>query len=993
MSGSVGCLAHVPQANFREFTQTVIGTLPDITMAKPFSSWTRLHSSTGCYTGGRLVASEWVHGECLLTVAGAELMALDIASGQAAPVDQPEQEEASAPTKAAASGGGDGAGAILAGDDISATAAAGSRAVCVHASGRLVVRDTASGAITRTIKAPASVVSCAAMDRSGRYVAVGTSTGTVGVWDAASGSATHSIKDGLPKPGHVTHVAFHPGAGLGMLLIGMESGHVALYDLMARRMAAVAGEHFSAVTGFAASPCGSGLVSAGRDGVLNIWATPAREAGARAAASLTLKGSIPAGASVEVLAPLHAAPGSQAEPACTTAFVTAGENGHAAQWCLSVKGGVPRLAKVGQLPLPPFLAAGSDASRAVVTAAALGMPAAARQAAAPPAPEDFASTLVLATAAHMLLVFDVAGDATSGTATVTPRHCLPGFNDQVLGAAPLPVWQAAAPPPPGPLAEALSSGQAAAVVTNSELVQLVDVRSNATTFMAGHSDMALCVAASADGAFIATGSKDATVRLWSTGTAECVGVGEGHVDGVGAVALPVKVATRGGAPLRAPAWLASAAKDLTLKVWRPTGRGRLEGAVTVKAHTKDINAIAVAPNDQLLATASADKSVKLWRLPDLQLVGTLTGHKRGVWSAAFSPTEQVLATASSDTTVRVWDLATTTCLTTLEGHGVSVLSLAWLPGGGHIASAAGDGTVKVWAVKGAECLHTAAAHEDRVWSVAVMPPREGAPTQLLTAGGDSAVHVWGDTTKEAVAEAAQEAAADAEKKQALFNAMFSRRYGDAIALCLDLGFRGRLRDIVMEVTSVGITPAQTVAKQPTPAPAVTGHLSEAAVGPLPTAWHAAVAGEVAALDGEAAEAALPLAPPPGAGSGKGAEHGIALLAAVLEGLSMDQLEALVGHVRSWVTQGRTAYIATLLLGLLLTTLPQAVLHAIPGLPHTVFAAAPYLKRHAQRYERLLQRSYVLGFLQAQGPGAGALGGAKRAASPEPAARDKKPRLA
>lgn len=145
----------------------------------------------------------------------------------------------------------------------------------------------------------------------------------------------------------------------------------------------------------------------------------------------------------------------------------------------------------------------------------------------------------------------------------------------------------------------------------------------------------------------------------------CLGVGTGHVGAVSAVALSRRVAA-GKTP-----FLVSAGADRLLKVWDLAGcvaaagrlhalagvNGSVDGGVdgsvdeakpealrasaAVLAHDKDVNSVAVAPNDSLVATGSQDKTAKVWRMPNLTPVATLRGHRRGVWSVEFSPVDQV----------------------------------------------------------------------------------------------------------------------------------------------------------------------------------------------------------------------------------------------------------------------------------------------------------------------------------------------------------------
>jgi WD40 repeat protein len=81
-----------------------------------------------------------------------------------------------------------------------------------------------------------------------------------------------------------------------------------------------------------------------------------------------------------------------------------------------------------------------------------------------------------------------------------------------------------------------------------------------------------------------------------------------------------------------------------------------------KAHEKDVNTVAVAPNDKLCASGSQDKTIKIWKTENLSLAGVLKGHKKGIWCVEFSPVDRCLASASGDRTIKLWSVADFTCL-------------------------------------------------------------------------------------------------------------------------------------------------------------------------------------------------------------------------------------------------------------------------------------------------------------------------------------------
>ncbi|KAH8778279.1 WD40-repeat-containing domain protein, partial [Hyaloscypha sp. PMI_1271] len=90
---------------------------------------------------------------------------------------------------------------------------------------------------------------------------------------------------------------------------------------------------------------------------------------------------------------------------------------------------------------------------------------------------------------------------------------------------------------------------------------------------------------------------------------------------------------------------------------------------TLEGHGGRVWSVAFSHDSELLASASDDKTVKVWDAATGTLRQTLEGHGGRVWSVAFSHDSELLASASDDKTVKVWDAATGTLRQTLEGYG------------------------------------------------------------------------------------------------------------------------------------------------------------------------------------------------------------------------------------------------------------------------------------------------------------------------------------
>ncbi|KAL3146439.1 hypothetical protein ABBQ32_003118 [Trebouxia sp. C0010 RCD-2024] len=718
--------------------------------------------------------------------------------------------------------------------------------------------DVEQGTCLRSWKGHRAPVLHMAVDGSGGLLATASADKSAKVWDIEGGFCTHSFSG---HSGVVLQVLFQ--AKQLTLVTSGDDADVRVWDLVSKSCVAVLKGHYSAVTSLSLAPDGWSLISGGRDKVVHLWdlrkntklvTIPVYEAVEGAVVIPSDKGF--PGTATEVP--------SQAPGKRPVFFATGGESGRVKIWS-------------------------SATAQCVYEHLGLGTTAGGNYTAVAMLPGH--AGLMAATADCNLLFLQPKAD---GSALDLTKQLI-GNNDEVTDMRFL-------GPPAAPTHIAVSS--------NSETIRvfsLADMSCSAS--LAGHTDtvLALDAAPLADGAragagglqtVLASGGKDNQVRVWECGMGRCLGVGEGHVAAVSAVAF-----TR-----RSAKHLVSAGADKLLKVWNMASAletlaaspiegseapmAKLKATAATSAHDKDINAIAVAPNDSLICTASQDRTAKIWRLPDLVLVNTLRGHKRGVWAAQFSPADQAVATASGDKTLRLWALADGTCLKTFEGHTASVLRLSFVSAGTQLLSSGADGLVKLWNVRSTECLNTFDGHEDKVWAMTVGGFQEGL---VATGGGDARVQIWEDCTLQDKAEAAEEEEATLLKQQRLSNALQDKDFTAAAQLAFELKQPGRLLAVVNMACQAGPTKAHHILTH------LVGQLSE------------------------------------------------------------EELKLCLEYLRDWNTNSRHCAVAQAMLQAILVKHRPQVLLKIPGMQDLLEALLSYTQRHFVRMDRLVRSTFLLDY--------------------------------
>ncbi|MDZ4781932.1 MAG: protein kinase [Planctomycetia bacterium] len=198
---------------------------------------------------------------------------------------------------------------------------------------------------------------------------------------------------------------------------------------------------------------------------------------------------------------------------------------------------------------------------------------------------------------------------------------------------------------------------------------------------------------SASGKWLAAGGGDKAARVWPVSEA---GLGElrllsGHAGPLVAIAMD---------PQRDR--LATASADRTLRLWDLDASSPEATVIALPGHTNSVSAAAFTPDGRWLVSSSFDGTVRRWDLnaPDIAASARpLTGHTDRVFVLAVSPDSRWLATGGRDKTVRLWDLTANEPSATsrvLRGHDDAVQALTFSADAKWLASGSADSTARLW---------------------------------------------------------------------------------------------------------------------------------------------------------------------------------------------------------------------------------------------------------------------------------------------------------
>ncbi|XP_020492507.2 coatomer subunit beta'-like [Labrus bergylta] len=207
--------------------------------------------------------------------------------------------------------------------------------------------------------------------------------------------------------------------------------------------------------------------------------------------------------------------------------------------------------------------------------------------------------------------------------------------------------------------------------------------------------------------WVITGADDMLIRVFNYNTLERVHMFEAHADYIRCIAVhPTQP------------YILTSSDDMLIKLW--DWDRKWSCSQVFEGHTHYVMEIVINPKDNnQFASASLDRTIKVWQLGSKTPNFTLEGHEKGVncidyYSGGDKP---YLISGADDRLVKIWDYQNKTCVQTLEGHAQNVTCVRFHPALPIILTGSEDGTVRVWHSNTYRLENTLNYGMERVWCI------------------------------------------------------------------------------------------------------------------------------------------------------------------------------------------------------------------------------------------------------------------------------------
>ena len=161
-----------------------------------------------------------------------------------------------------------------------------------------------------------------------------------------------------------------------------------------------------------------------------------------------------------------------------------------------------------------------------------------------------------------------------------------------------------------------------------------------------------------------------------------------------------------------------------------------------KGHSKKINAIEISPENQIMATASDDKSIRLWNLSNGKRIKTLKKHQNRILCLNFSNNGKLLLSGDANGEIILWNAETGERLKSYKESNYDVKSVRFSADNNYFASGYTNGEIRFWKIGKRKSIALLKNSDSEINDIKFSPVKN----YFASASSDGEITLWNTNT-------------------------------------------------------------------------------------------------------------------------------------------------------------------------------------------------------------------------------------------------------
>ncbi len=181
--------------------------------------------------------------------------------------------------------------------------------------------------------------------------------------------------------------------------------------------------------------------------------------------------------------------------------------------------------------------------------------------------------------------------------------------------------------------------------------------------------------------------------------------------------------------------LATASHDKTARVWDATSGKELQA---LKEHSDAVTRVCFSPDSKSVYTASLDRNARRFGVQDGKVVRTFSGHAEAIYALALSPDGKRLVSSGIEPRLRWWNPEDGNTTNYSDGSSGQVNEIVFSADGKRLASVDASGRLRLWDAGGGGQQRVLEGANDWLYTVAISPDGKW----VAGAGSEGVLYLW-----------------------------------------------------------------------------------------------------------------------------------------------------------------------------------------------------------------------------------------------------------